>query len=341
MADTLTTLALLVLAQNYRGDLVNQINKVATLLKCIPITSGEGKNVAWAADSDATLVETYTDGADVVNYGGDAQDPAVLSWGLYRANPHMTKLAMDAARSSRTPVGNQMAWMNLIKKHAASLAKKINKDCFSGAANIIGLDTAIGSDTNTYAGIDRTVKAYWKPTVVDPGVGTVPTFAQMRDDRRAVLEASGSAPDLQICAPSVFNSIGNLFDQTRRQAEIVTSGRGPVTLNAGFHALEIDGVPIVADVDATKSGTTGSLYYLSTDHLHLEVLPDADQADMLAAHNLKAKIAPNDGFGEVPLGFTFEMLAKTGASEKAMMTSTLQLVVDRPNAFAVRKNIQF
>lgn len=342
MADNLTTLGLLVLAQNYRGDIVDQINRSVQFLKFIPIKAGEGKNVAWAAEGDATLTENYSEGADAANFGGDTQDPAVLSWSLYRANLHASKLSMDAAASSATPLGNRMKWAKLVQKHAAALAAKLNTECFAGAgtgSTIAGLAVAIGSDTNTYAGIDKTAKTYFKPTVVDPGVGTAPSLTQMRDDVRKIYEASGTNPDVAFTCPAVFNAIGALFDATRRQVEVAVGERGKVTLQAGFHALELDGMPIVTDKDSTKTATTGSMYYLNTNHVHLQYLPDADQSAMLK--QVGTKVQANDGFGEVPLGFTYEMLAKTGPSDKAEILSTCQLVVEKPNACGTRKNILF
>lgn len=346
MADNQTTLSLLVLAQEFRGDIVNQINRVAQFLKFIPIVAGSGKNVAWAASADGTLVENYSEGADASNFGGESQDAATLSWALYRANPKATKLAQDAAASSSSPMGNNSVWVKEIKTHAAALAKKVNQECFAGpgtGTRIAGLDVAIATDNNTYAGIDRTdaAKAYWKPTVVDPGVDTAPTLAMLRDDSRKVLEASGERPDLAMTCPSVFNAVGNLFDATRRQVEasVASTARGKVTLEAGFHALELDGMPIVMDVDATKTATSGTMYYLNTNYVELQYLPDAEQMAMLKEVGMKVRA--NDGFGEVPLGFTYEKLAKTGPTDKAEILSTTQLKVTRPNACGARMHIQF
>ncbi len=342
MTDALTTLSLLVLAQNFRGDIVDQINRSVQLLKFLPIVAGEGKNVAWAAEGDATLSENYAEGADAANFGGDTQDPATLQWGLYRANFHASKLSMDAAASSASPIGNRMKWVALMKKHCAALAASLNAAAFNGAGTgttWAGLDVAIGDDANTYANIDRGTKTYWRPTVVDPGSATAPTLSQLRDDVRLVYEASGENPDVAFCAPAVFNAIGSLFDATRRQVEVTVGERGKVTLQAGFHAIELDGMPIVMDKDATKTSTYGTIYYLNTAHVQVQYLPDAEQDKMLRETGLKVKA--DDGYGEVPLGFCYEKLAKTGASDKAMITSTAQLVVTRPNACGVRKHVGF
>lgn len=338
MADTPTSLGLLTLSQTYRGDVVNQINKSVQFLKMVPIVTGVGKNCAWAIESGGELVESYAEGADAANFGTTTQAQGILTWGLYRANPHVTQLAMDAAATSHDPLGNKQAWARQIVQHSASLADKLNQECFSGAGTtglICGLDNAIGSTTNTYATVDRSLagNSYFRPTVVNPGSAYAPVLADFRDDVRQVYESCGEYPDVAFCAPVIFNYIGSLFDATRRQnVEQVRTARGMVTLDAGFHGLELDGMVFIKE----RRCTAATIYYINTGHVRLEVLPSATQR-MLDRQG--ALIGADDGFGSVPLSFDFQMLAKTGASEKAQILSTCQLVVDRPNAHGVRKNV--
>lgn len=337
MADNVTSLSLVTLAQMFRGDVVRQINRRVVLLKMIRIVAGEGKNLAWAPEADGALAENYSEGADAANFGGDAQASAILTWGLYRSNFHVTNLALDGAASSADPDGNMQLWARQVINASAKLASKLNQECYSGAGTgttIAGLDVAIGNDANTYATIDRTVgaNAYFKPTVVDPGVDTAVTFALIRDDIRKGYEACGENPDLGLCSPSLFNSIGALFDNTRRQIQDVTTARGPIRLDFGYQALEVDGTVFVKDKDATAK----SLYYINTEHLELQYLPSAEQRMLMEMAEME--VEADDGFGQVPLGFKYEKLAKTGASEKAEILWTGQLKVDRPNTCVVRKH---
>lgn len=335
MADAAQTLALITLAQNYRDDIVRQINRRTMLLRLLPIVKGEGKNVSFATEADGQVAENFADGADATNFGADAQASAVQGWGLYRGLIHVTGLAQAAAATSRTPVGNLSLWARNTINASAKLASTINKDLFGGAGTgtlIAGLDVAIGSTSNTYYGIDRSngANAYFRPTVVDPGVLTAPTFALIRDDIRQIYEASGENPDVAVCAPAVFNKIGSLFDSTRRQIDQVMTARGAVRLDFGFQALEVDGTLFVKDKDATAN----QIYYLNTNHVRIEYLPAVQPP------GVPAGAAPaNDGFGPVPLGMTYEMLAKLGASDRAQVVSMLQLVVDRPDACGVRLNV--
>lgn len=338
MSDTLQTLSLITLAQQYRGDTVRQINRRSQFLKFVPIVAGEGKNVAWAPEGSGMVAENYSEGADAANFGSDSQASALLSWGLYRANFHVTKLAMDAARTTQTPAGNRALWARNLVNASAALASKLNGECFTGAGTgtlIAGLDVAIGSNNNTYAGIDRSQggNSYFRPTVVDPGSATTLTFAQIRDDLRQIYEASGMNCDVAFCSPAVFNTIGALFDSTRRYVQEVETARGLIKLDAGYAGLEVDGCIFLKDKDAALASTP-SIYYINTNHVRLEYLPSANMSGLP-----QFEVDADDGFGDVPLGFDYEMLAKTGPAEKAEVVSTLQLVCDRPNSCGVRRNI--
>lgn len=335
MSDTLQQLSLITLAQEFRGDVVRQINRRVVALKMLPIKAGGGKNVAWAPQSSGQLAENFSEGADAANFGSDAQASAILTWGLYRANIHVSNLAMDAAATSSTPEGNRGIWGRNLVDAGATLASLINQEVYVGpgtGTRLAGLDVAIGDDTNTYATIVRGSSAYWRPTVVDPGSPTAPSFALIRDDLRKIYEACGENPDLALCSPAVFNKVGGLFDATRRQVDQVMTARGAIRLDFGYQALEVDGTMFVKDKDATAN----QIYYVNTDHVELQYLP---YAEMAMIESMYAGVGADDGFGVVPLGFKYEMLAKSGASEKAEIVSTICLKVDRPNSCGVRKNV--
>lgn len=336
MSDTLTTLSLVTLAQEYRGDVLRQVNRKTATLKMIKMVAGSGKNISWAPEFDGAIAETYSEGADQVNFGGDAQNSAVLQWGLYRSAIHVTSLAMDGAVGAPTPGGNRQLWARHLVNASGKLASFINQDIFAGdgtGTHMTGLNTAVEAQ-NTYATIDRTqtANALWNSTVIEPGVATALTFALIRDDLRKIYEASGETPDMAATTPAVFNKVGALFDATRRQIESVNGGNGPVKLEFGFQALEVDGTVFFKDKDATPQ----TVYYLNSDYIYLEYLPSAPQEQLIKA---MGTIQPDDGFGPVPLGFVYEMLAKTGAADKAMVRWSGNLVVKKPNAFGKRTNV--
>jgi hypothetical protein len=332
MADTPQILNLITLAQEYRGDIVKQINRRVILAKLLPIIRGSGKNVAWAPQISGHIAENYSEGADAANFGSDSQLSATLSWGLYRAPIHVSKLAQDAARTSSTPAGNLGLWVKNMIDSASALAAKVEADAFSGAGTgtlLAGLDVAIADDTNTYASLARGTYADWKPKVIDPGSLLSPTLALIRSDLGGIYDACGETPDLAVCPTAVFNKVAGLFDANRRWS-IVNTARGKINLDAGYEGIEVDGCMFVKSKDATAN----RIYYLNSNYVHFETLPDAR-----VPNEILDSVTADDGFGSVPLDMVFEPLSKTGPSSKGESLVTVQLVVKRPNACGVRKNV--
>ena len=332
MADTPQTLSLITLAQEYRGDIVRQINRRVTLLKLLRIVRGEGKNVAWVAEGDGQIAENYSEGANTANFGSDEQNPATLNWGLYRAPFHVTKLAMDTAASSRTPAGNRALLARNMVNSASKLAETVEQALFTGAGTgtlVAGLDVAIGDDTNTYAGLDRSTETYWQPHVVDPGSATAISLNQIRTDLGNIGDACGESPDIAVCPTAVFNQVAGLFDANRRY-NVVNTARGKINLDAGYEGIEVDGCMFVKAYKATAN----QIYYLNSDSVHVEVLPDAN-----VPFEILDAVQADDGFGSVPLDMTFEPLAKNGPATRGEVLSTVQLKVERPNTCGVRKNV--
>ena len=333
MPDAPQTLSLVVNAQEYRGDVIRQINRRVTLLKLLQIVPGAGKNVAWVAEGSGSVAENHTDGAVAANFGSDSQNDAILSWGLYRANFHITKLAMDASAGASSPEGNRNLWARNQVNASATLADLLEQAMFTGAGTgttIAGLDVAIGDNSNTYATIDKTADTYWQSTVVDPGALTAPTIAQIRSDIGAIGDASGEAPDVAVCSTAVFNAVANLFDANRRYTMMNTS-RGQIMLDAGFEGIEVDGCMFVKAYRATVN----RIYYLNTANVHIEYLPDSSMPP-----EVYNQVVADDGYGFVPFGFSYSMLAKLGPADRAQVLSTMQLVVKKPKSCGMRKNVQ-
>jgi len=337
MADSLQTLSLIVLCQAYKGGLVRQVNRQAVALKCLPFVEGAGLNVAFAPSGSGAVAENFAEGADVANYGSDTQASAILTWGQYRANFHVSGLAAAAAATSPTPEGNMKLWARNMQDSMSTLASLINGAVYTGAGTgtlLVGLDKAIGLANNTYATIDRTVSgnAYFRPNVFATAAPL--TFDLIRSDLAAIYIAAGMRPDVAFVHPNVFNKIAALFDGVKQYQFQVVTARGPVSLDGSAGALNIDGCMFIEDKDATD----GCIYYVNTNHVRVEYLP-FDPGTVPGMSDEILDLFVDDGFGTTPLGVRLEMLAKTGDSEKATMKTYLQLVCDRPNACGKRSNI--
>lgn len=342
MADTVQTQSLIILQQSYVGNLIRQINRRSVLLSILgasgKIREGSGPNYGWAVENSGMIAENFTEGADAANFGSDAQAAATMSWGSYRANFHVSGQALRSSANAQTPAGNMALWARNMENAQMALASLINDDIFDGTGSggqIVGLDTAIGSTSATYAGIDRSVggNSYFRPYVVDPGASTAITMGQIRTDMAAIYEASGFVPNVAVCSPTLYNSIGALFDDTRRRNEdaYVQTAAGPVRLEGGIGAIQFDGMTFVRDKDATA----GYVYYLNTDFVEVVHLPANIPAE---AQAIVRQMQLQDGVAPVPLGIEAQYLAKNGDSDRASLVTNFALVVRRPNACGVRKN---
>lgn len=340
MADTPLSLAALILEQKYRGRMVHQINRrsvILKLLKCIPAM---GQNAAWGVKGSGQVAEQYSEGSDVTNFGSNTQSQALLNWGLYRSNFHITGTARRGAQFAATPEMQSNQLLANIEDATMQLTTQINTALWNDAGTtgfMAGIGVSVGTTNNVYAGIDRTVggNSFWLPYQVNPGSLQPLSFAQIRADMAAIYIASGEQPDIALCDPYTFNTVGSLFDANRRYlVDTVDVSKGVIKLEGGFQAIEFEGMYFIKDKDSPANQIT----YLSSEYVHMEYLPPP--ADLMAQlGELGMEEQANDGYGTIPLGFWVEKLAKTGDSDKYMMTWNGQLVVRRPNACGTRLNI--
>jgi len=330
-SDTPQTLSSILtsLAQNFGPRIVRQTNRRSMLIKTLPIVPGFGKNVPIDVEVDGMIAESFSDGDEVTNFGSDVMSPGVLSWLPNRANFKVTDLAMAAAASSRTPTDALNLWGRNVVNALTKLASTLN------AAFYTQLLLALADD-NTYAGMER-VSAFplWRSNVMDPGSATQPSLDQIRGDiMDTIYTAGGEQPDLAFCRPAVFRKLGSLFTDLRRYNQPVgeiTTAKGKVLLDASVGAIEFEGCTFVKDKDAPA----GSILYINSDHCHIEYLPQTVPEMGEVAQDLEL----NDGFGAVPLAAKFYILGRTGAYRKATAQNFTQIVVDKPNACGIRKNI--
>lgn len=338
MADIIQTSDLIVLAQVYSGDIVEQINYASTLLKILPVVDDAGRNVAWATKAGGAIAESYTEATlEVTNFGSAAQDDAILPWTFYRSAFHVSGPAMAMAASTATPAANVRLWAENMLESVSKLTSKINVDLFTGASAgvIVGLEEAIGDVANTYATIDRSngANAYWRPYVADPGVATAITLDQIRKDLQNIKVQSGYYCDWAVVSPNLLRKIATLFDASKQyvyETVRTTNGpRGKVELEGGIGAIRFDGCLFVDDKDCPD----GEIFYLNTKYVKIARLPFGssltDHRDMMST----------DGISQIALPIRMELLAHTADADKAFMKSYLQLKVTRPNSCGVRYNV--
>jgi hypothetical protein len=385
MADTLLTQSLITVAQNYRGDVVRQINRIAPTLALMAPTffPGEGPNIAWVASSSGAIAETFAEGADVANFGSDSQIPATIPWARYRSNYHVSGSAIAVAKRSRSPLSNIQLWAEQYVSATEVLAKMLGADIFTGAGigsnALTGLDSAIGSQSNTYAGIVRSGNPplsggvpstsgndFWSPYLYDastnPGAGADTdgtakqslTQSAIRYDQAQIALACGEKPDLAIVGLNTFNWLRSLFDPqmfymmstepTTNRVVGVPVNSGP-TAGGGITTIQLDAGVGRVHFDGTYFVAdpwcpAGTIYYINTKYWKMEALEGVASLDMFPTDDeAMATSSLFDGYNEIPFSLVLQLLAITGDSFKAMLKTYPQIAITRPNAFGKRINI--
>lgn len=328
------TINLIALAQLYKNKIISQTNRAAVLASRLRVEPAMGgKAYAWVAKNTGMYVESYSEGADAVSFGSDAQYTALLPYSHYRANFGVSGFALAAARNSTSPTDNNDLWLKNMLDASEALASRINADLYKltpASTDLVSLVPSIGQDANTYAGLDRTNLnyAFWKPYVVGDNSSPAPiTLNDIRKDIREIFKKSGSRPDIAVCDPDTFANLANLFDQNKRyliQPGFVTEG--------GVGEIVFDGCRFIEDKDCLQN----TIFYLNTRYVYFVAIPLMDSSISPAAQR---ELADDRGFGPLPFGAQVELLGKSGDSDKAQMKTYLQLVVERPNACGARYGV--
>lgn len=348
------TIALTVLSQTYAPEVVATTNRECATLRMLSIRlDGNGQNCGWVIKGSGATGAAMAEGATAGTPANDARYPAVLNWAYYKGDGGVTGPAQAAAINSHSPEGDREALAADIHDTVAATCSTINGHLFTGdptasPVQVGGYDYALGSTTNTYATINRTSVAAARPGLLaNPGAATPVTFEMLRKDISDIKVASGQSPNLAPCHPDVWNKIAGLYDANRQYIQMVREvsvpGRGKIVLDASVDALVISGCMFYPDKDATlESGnTSGRIYYLNSRFVDVAVQPTREMLQILAANGISPgrPRTANDGFGDLPMLFTIDDIAKTGDADLFMAKVYLQQRIRSPKHCGMRRYV--
>jgi hypothetical protein len=319
-----------VLSNVFRGAAVQQFNKTLGLGKLINVVRGEGQQVAKTIEHQAGTAKAYAESATITDDGyKNTYSPLYLPVATYGRTFEVSDLEVDLSMSSlaaspsvRTPLESR--YLSAIEK----IAKKIDVDLMIGdgtdddsVPNIIGFNEIL-AQTGTYGGIDRSVKTDFKGYLsANSGTPRDLTVAMMELADTTLFNNVGYDDyDVIVTTPELFQKYSTLWKTNTN----VNSADTFLTANIGKTDFAFKGVPVIK----VPNMPAGTMLFLNRKHVELQVWRSAvgDAVDST----------------ETETGVSVKVLelGRTGLKRTFWAGVTLQLVCDRPNAFALLKDLQ-
>lgn len=160
-----------------------------------------------------------------------------------------------------------------IKQAEMSISERLNADLYTGTAadgEVIGLDTIL-STTTEIGSISGSANSFWQANV--DSTGETLSIADMRTIKNSSnLGNGGSNVSLIMTTQTLYEKYNSLLTATYQMNPLVkeTKRLG----DAGFAAVEFEGVPLVYD----ESATSTNMYFINKDNYKLGVHRDANFA---------------------------------------------------------------
>ena len=347
MADATYASISSALATLFQPEVVPQFQRACVLSQLLPYEPAAAKNVQWDINTGSTPVDlTLGDGTNVSSFDNDTLTPAALNLGSYSEAFSVTLFAQAAAARVNNPTELAALYGHKLMGAVTRLAKNLNGELYSGDGStnhILGLvDPTAGGiiSTGTYATVDRGSITQFAGNELGNGGNARPLDPDlMRDARRTIYTACGEMPDLIVCDPFQFEQYGKTFGQHRRYLPDVTIRGQKIFLDAGYKALEFDGIPVFMDADCPA----GKMLFLNTKYIKIRQMPiPAPQPGDPNAHGvINLHGTSEEQLGDGPLGMQvgIQELARTGTMRKFQLYMWPQLQVERPNANCLLKDL--
>lgn len=331
------------LGQRLAPRLYTLWNRQAVAANIIEAEAGSGINCAWDIESgNTTLPDTVAEGSDLAagEMLSDVNDAAKLGWADYRTGFNITQRALDAAASSGGITAEQLVDLfgERAMAKAAALISKINKDIYAGTGtsggssqpNLVGLFGGATDASGTYAGLARGTYADFAGAVLsNSGTPRALTMALMSTAEQNVFVNCGEPSTHILCSPGIFRKYETLFENVRR---LSTDGRGALSYSAGATSLFYKGIPLIRDKDCPA----GKMIFANANYMKMKFLPRAGQTKDAVYSEMKTLVGKANApetLTATSIPYRIELLGKTGTSYKAMLYTTIQLAVTKPNAF--------
>jgi len=222
---------------------------------------------------DKPTAQTFS-GYDTLNMNPvEDMTAAFYNWAMYQV-PVMISGTEDLNNSGKYAMVNQLTLA--CQNAEQALKDKMGTDLFaasSGANDIVGILAYVDSGTNTatYASIDRTTYTWWAAKYgANAAVGRQLT-AYLIQNMFGQCSIDNNQPDLLVTDQSVVNKM-MLMQDGKQFFTQDTSNLAPVS----FQNLVYKGRPVVVDSHITTPNSLSQIYFLNERTIDLYVHKDCD-----------------------------------------------------------------
>jgi hypothetical protein len=348
----------------FQEPLADYINRANPMLQALTkkAVSSDRIYIKGTLDSDHGA-GPIADGSDVTFTGNERTTYAnpTLDWSTYIGKFAVNKRALEQMGTQPGALGNLL--QKEIEEAAKDLASKLAADIFAGSVvnGLVGLQSMI-DDSNTYAGIDRSLAANENfrsvaldigTAVVDPGPPEVLgpeelSTAYLYQLDELFFAANGYGFSEQ---PGLFTGVTDRFIFTKYKTLMESIdlsalsnahfvNRANSSGRLGIGSTGFMGVPFIRDRNVSShlaDWDNGSpLYMLDMSKIHLAVLTPS--ANLSLVHQVQGYMAAPEVDG---IRASIEFLGNSGEQVKGYVKAYVQLATPNPKAAGcVLKNIK-
>lgn len=258
----------------YHKTMVDNIFKKHALLNHL---KNNGGTKLYPGGKSIRVPVMYSTNSTVMTFSGaqsldltyqDVADAAEYDYEMYNASITLT---MEDELKNSGPSQVLPLIEAKIRQAELSLAERINSDLMTGTTadgEIIGLDTIISTST-ALGNISASANSWWRGNV-DATSETL-SVADMRTIKNSCNNGNGgSNVSIIMTTQTLYEKYHSLLTATYQMNQPVAESRR--LGDAGFTAVEFEGVPLTYD----ESATSGSMYFINKDNFKLGIHRDAN-----------------------------------------------------------------
>jgi hypothetical protein len=346
MTTTLATISA-ALEQRIREKIQEQYNRSDLTANLLAKRRGKGKNCAYDITVGTDTGQIFDDGQVVSTFQTDTELLATLNWAEYGDAFKITGRAEDVAEGDNTELGR--LFLKRLMQTRGRAAEKVNTDVWTGDGTgspqkLLGITASAGplDSTGIYAGQNRATYPQWAGNVYsNGGIVRAVNLDLFEIGFQDTGTASGQQPTFGITTPAIWRRVASLVAPERRSITDLTIRGQKLTVQMGFNAIEINGVPLFKD----KAVPSGMCAFFNEAHIGLEYLPVAQSR--IQRGKVRAMVplngTPQEMDGKVPGGEPLMAalieLPAAGNFDNWMLDATIQLWCDQPNSHFLIKDL--